>query len=792
MGIFTRFKTFAVALSLLATTASAKEFSYVKNFDNMAAPGKLFDSQDAEQETLLEETFDDDSEFSNGSSVPAGWTSTGTYKFSRQRGTYFGLSAHSGSYVFGTLASSSSSSRDEFFCTKKLLLKKGKEYTVSFWYLTPGGVADVFTTQILTRVGTQQEYNSMTTTLGETPKARNSEWAQASYKFTPDADGEYCFGFNLITILYNSGAVAIDDIVVTGPKDNGSGDIGEDKVVCDLPYSQSFDNENGDYDGQHYVPNGWMAVGTSPFITSNYDELKAKDGTWYLVAPESYYSRDDRVYTSYFKLEKGNTYVAKFWLYMPGNEGVASNFDFTVGTEQDSEFHSSLLSLENYTNTGWTEQTVRFTPDETDYYCFSFALSGENARAGEVCIDLFTLNSEGQVQKPRASFSYNSYFNLMDSKLIAFEGTKVQMVNQTTNGDSYQWKAEGAVPETSEEENPVFTFPESGSYTITLTAKNYSGESTTSEVVDVTLFGDEASQMPVAVYNPNEDNLWTRDNMPSYDTYEGADWVTGINHYYKHFAEKFALPEGFDYTINSLTMYLCYYGLGNRYYSQQASLPFKVVVYGDKENRPDLENVYGTFESTMKDVFGTTGLSKAEMRGIQFNEPITAHGPFYLAFEFDDNVWIDEPDANLSRTVAGIGGFKHRSGNTTFYVQPTAVPETSSYVVDGNYCPVDQIDAQYKGVGLNLVAWLSAKKQGSVGMVAVTPEGSVTFASRLDGNVLTVSGTHEGETVTVCNAAGHVVATATAKEHSTAITLNVQPGIYVVTTKAGAQKFVKK
>ena len=789
METFTRFKTFALALSLMAVSASAKEFNGVA-FDGRNLH-RAVAVQD-EQETLLEETFDNSADFPDGSSMPEGWASTGTYKFTRQRGTYFGLTAHSGSYVFGTSGNSASMSRDEFFATKKLRMKAGKEYTISFWYLAPGGNSAAFTTQILVKAGMQQAYADMTTVLGETPAERVSDWTQASYTFTPTADGEYCFGFNLLTVLYNSGAVLIDDITVTGPKDNGGSVDPDDRTVCELPYSQSFDNENGDYDGQHFVPNGWMATGTSPFITSSYDELKAKDGEWYLVAPESTVGRDDRLYTAYFKLEAGVTYKADFWLYMPGDNGVASNFDFTVGTEQDSEFHSSLLSLTDYTNTEWTKQEVSFTPDETDYYCFSFALSGDNARAGEVCIDLFTLKAVGQQAKPHASFSYNGYFNLMDSNLMGYGEAKVKMVNQTTDGNTYLWKAEGAEPETSEEENPVFTFPTSGTYTVTLTAKNTSGESTTSEEIEVTVADEKTEQLPLSVSNPNEDKLWTRDDMPSYDTAVGADWVTGINHYYTCFAEKFDLPANYKFTIGSLSYYLCYYNLGNRYYSEQAVLPVKLVVYGDKNGRPDLDKVYGKYETTMKDAFGTLGLSKAEMRSMPLPEPIVANGPFYVAFEFDENVWISEPDANLSRTVAGFGGFKHRSGESTFYVKPTAVPEGSSYVVDGNYCLIDDLDAQYKGIGLNFVAWTTADKDNNVGMVALSSNGTVAFATRLDGDVLTVSGTEEGETVVVCNAAGQVVASAKASAHSTTLTLNCQPGIYVVSAKAGSSKFVKR
>lgn len=808
MENFTRFKGFALALSLVAATAGASAMSGQeslnmqeiqnahKGFNCVATQGRLPGTIDmkaaaADQETLLEETFDDNAGFADGATMPGGWVSTGTYPFSRQRGSDFGLNAHSGSYVFGTPSSSASMNRDEFFCTKKIMMKAGKEYTLSFWYKAPGGNTASNTTQIVTKVGAQQAYAGMLKTLGETPAERTSEWTQASYRFTPDVDGEYCFGFNLLTVLYNSGAVVIDDILVTGPKESGEIDP-EDKVVCELPYSQSFDNENNDYDGQHYVPNGWMATGTAPFRTANFDELKAKDGTWYAVAPESSVSRDDRLYTAYFKLEAGVTYKAKFWLYMPGNNGVASNLDFTVGTEQDSEFHSSILSLPGYTNTGWTEQNATFTPTETDYYCFSFALSGENARAGEVCIDLFTLLAEGQKSKPQAAFSFNGNFNLMDSSLMGFGTAKAKMANQTTNGDSFQWKVTGPTTTQSNEENPEFTFSESGRYTISLTAKNDFGESTSSEDVDVTVVTDKTSQFPLTAYNPNEDEPWSRDDMLSFDTAPGIDWVTGINHYYTSFAEKFDLNPGFDFSISSISYYLCYYNLASRYYTAQAMLPLKVVVYGDKDGRPDPDTVYGRYQTTMMDAFGTLGLSTAEMRAIQPASPIVAKSPFYIAFEFSKDVWIDEPDETISRTSVGIGGFNHRSGESTLFARPTAVPATSSYVPDGNYCPIDDLDMQYKGVGLNLVVWTTAGRNGETGLVALSSDGNVAFAARLDGNTLTVSGTQEGEPLTVCNAAGQVIAKATATARTTTLSLDAQPGIYMVTTKAGTRKFIKR
>ena len=49
----------------------------------------------------------------------------------------------------------------------------------------------------------------------------------------------------------------------------------------------------------------------------------------------------------------------------------------------------------------------------------------------------------------------------------------------------------------------------------------------------------------------------------------------------------------------------------------------------------------------MKGLFGTLRISEAEMLGILFDKPIVADGPFYVALEFSDGLWFDEPDANV-------------------------------------------------------------------------------------------------------------------------------------------------
>ena len=193
----------------------------------------------------------------------------------------------------------------------------------------PGGVAPAaYNNNVALYVGTDQTREAATTLVGETGKTVLSEWTQQTYTFTPEADGEYAFAINITSQLYNSGYVALDDFEVTGDEPGGS--------TVDTTY----------------VPKGWLATGTSTFITANTDDLKAADGSYYLIAPESRVQRDDRIYTPYFHMQAGVEYTASFYLYMPGNldYGHASDFSFTVGDEQDSEFHTPLLTLQRYTN----------------------------------------------------------------------------------------------------------------------------------------------------------------------------------------------------------------------------------------------------------------------------------------------------------------------------------------------------------------------------------------------------------------------------------------------------------
>lgn len=586
----------------------------------------------------------------------------------------------------------------------------------------------------------------------------------------------------------------------TGGQQRAEGDEA-DKVYCGLPYSQSFENENNDYDGTTYVPKGWLAVGDVTFRTQNINDFAAKDGQWYLLAQESGNPRDDRVYTPFFSMKKGVEYDITFYIYAPGSSfsffTTKTDFELTVGTEQDAELQTQILEMNTCEYTKWHEVNLQYSPEEDGDYCFSFHITAKTAYAGCFAIDMLTVTAPGAVAPPKPGFAPVGMFNIMDSKLMAFDNSEFRMSNLTTGADSYLWEAEGAEPSVSTEAEPSFRFPVAGSYTVRLTATNEAGSNSLEKTFDVDLIGN-ADNTPLMMHDPNEDEIATRDNLAWFDTDPHGDFVTGVNRYYRHFAERFAVPEGRDYEVYALTDFVFFYNLAQRCADKERAKTFSLVFYGEKDGKPDLNTVYGRYDDTMLNAWGSLNVGVMEQRGWDFNakmqegkvkQPIVAKGPFYVAFEFPDDMWIDEPDANVSRSCVGLCSVQHKSGVSSLYVQPTKVPEGSSYVVDGQYCPIEEVDPKYKGYGLYLVTWVNVKNGGGSTAIALAADGSVASAVRVAGNVLQVSGTHQGERVVVSSCSGSVVASAVACGESCELALPAVPkGVYIVSTASGAHK----
>src|SRR5690606_17788998 len=79
---------------------------------------------------------------------------------------------------------------------------------------------------------------------------------------------------------------------------------------------------------------------------------------------------------------------------------------------------------------------------------------------------------------PRASFTVENAENL-------FSNTPIQFTNTSLGATSYLWNFGDAQNSTSTEENPTFSYPVGGTYTVTLTAISDEGESSVTKEIKI-------------------------------------------------------------------------------------------------------------------------------------------------------------------------------------------------------------------------------------------------------------------------------------------------------------------
>lgn len=571
-----------------------------------------------------------------------------------------------------------------------------------------------------------------------------------------------------------------------------------------MPYYQSFD-EAADYDGTSQLPIGWLSTGDMPFVTANLTSLAAPTGTYYMIAPESNAVRNEKAYTPFFRFHAGTTYVLTFQLYMPGSYagGVErlNTLVVSAGTEQDAEHQEAVLTFDKQSIAQWTSVTVKYTAPTDDEYCFAFNLSSEVNYSGVVAIDDVNVMAEGQVQRPIAKFGIEGgWYDIFTSGVVLFEGQSLQMVNLSTYGTEYEWEVSGVETFRSTANSPAFYIRHSGQYTITLTARNVSGERTVSKTVDVEIFGGEMEDAGIMTYNPGDDKyLWYYSQIPTFfadrkteNDYK-FDFITGINHYYMQFAERFELPEGQKATIKSMSTYLTAYSRMTTQHSADRNHPFSIAFYGETNGRLDESKCFGRIESDVEAQFGKVGLGyehPAQWGFIVEDAHATVEGAFYVAFEFADNMPIESPDPNITRSYVALSVVQHGSQETTIYGKAKAGADPD-FVPDGGWYRLDEIDPSMNaGYGTYLVLWCDLNKQD--GVVAIDQTGNAVFDVLVDGTTLHVSGTAEGERVAIYSLNGAQVLTATAADGATAVDVAALPaGVYMVVTSAGARKFVR-
>lgn len=408
--------------------------------------------------------------------------------------------------------------------------------------------------------------------------------------------------------------------------------------------------------------------------------------------------------------------------------------------------------------------------------------------------------------KPTAKFVVEGLFeDITTSNPIAFADSPVKFVNLTTGGaTSYEWTitdmATSEVVFTSSLTEPTYTFEASGSYKVELTATNSSGSRSTNKTLNVMFQSGvvEGLGLVNCVKGAGGDNpMYSLDvtAVPTLDTDTKYDFITGPNHLYSRMAERCNFPEGHTYSISSITVGLFAYSRMSASSAADRNHPFDIAFYGETDGRLDPNICYGRLESTVVDLMSETGYSYGnycKMWSFDVSSiRATVSGPTYVALEISENMPIEAPDPNLTRSYICFSPATKGNGESTLWVKPRPDAELGFEQDGGWYVIDDVVPGLGKAYGLYMVIWCNMNTD-VVGQVALDLGGDVVNAARVDGSTLHLSGTAAGEPIAIYSLAGVKVLATDGADTATAVDIaSLTPGVYVVTTSNGAFKFKK-
>ena len=753
---------------------------------------------DPNKELPYSENFDTTAE----EQLPAGWTSEGTAPFATYpTSDWYGVQAQSGSNALVSGYPQGSNRADVAF-SPMFEMKGGVEYTMTVWvkmmnaaqngrnpgYKITAGLAQVADAQIYELAAEEGD----------------CDWKEVTVKFTPETDGQYCFGLWCNSVLASAGDVFFDTFSVA---ESGSGE--EPSWKAEIPYVETYDDATH-YSGQEYLPMGWASTGETPWITAAIKDKPAVSGEYYMLTqPSALPGRQDIAYSPMLDMKGGQTYTVSMYLYMPGSCNVNPSFKLTAGNAQESDAQTTVLEeIINTPVTDWMKIEKDFTPAEDGKYCFAMYACSAEAGDGNIAIDNFSVIEKDDVLPPTALFYVGNTLNsIFNGSPFVFKDQKVKLVNLSTDADSYKWTADnGAVISDDQAAEPEILFPASGTYTITLQATNEGGTTESTQVFRTEVYDlDADTDDAFTTTSESTDKIFLQSDLPAFDengnvkeadTYEiYYDYAVGVNPYYRSIAERFEMPSDVTLDISSLSILTSMYNLfindiGEGSINDKEKT-YTVVIYPDKDGKPDTEHPLGSKTEKLINTFGDSGYYQPVRQSISFDEPINVSGTFYVAFEFDELDLYDETQERNYRTWIGFDTRKHANKQTTFYVKPEKALPGSDYVVDGNWCRADEFSSELTGYSFSVMPWVKFH-QKIADAIGTTTTGNMEIEISADGENYRVSGLSDGESVRVYSVSGVQVFNGKARGGEVVIPASGwSNGIYVINAGNESVKILK-
>ena len=734
--------------------------------------------------------------------IPAGWEVAGEYTFAVYPTLdWYGTQAQSGLNALVSGYPQTGNRADVAF-SPMFEMKAGVKYTMTVWVMTTNGSQNGRNPGYKITAGNAQTVEAQTVELAA--EEGLCDWKEVTVKFTPETDGQYCFGLWCNSVLASAGDVFFDTFSVA---ESGSGE--EPSWKAEIPYVETYDDATH-YSGQEYLPMGWASTGETPWITAAIKDKPAVSGEYYMLTqPSALPGRQDIAYSPMLDMKGGQTYTVSMYLYMPGSGNVNPSFKLTAGNAQESDAQTTVLEeIINTPVTDWMKIEKDFTPAEDGKYCFAMYACSAEAGDGNIAIDNFSVIEKDDVLPPTALFYVGNTLNsIFNGSPFVFKDQKVKLVNLSTDADSYKWTADnGAVISDDQAAEPEILFPASGTYTITLQATNEGGTTESTQVFRTEVYDlDADTDDAFTTTSESTDKIFQQSDLPAFDengnvkeadTYEiYYDYAVGVNPYYRSIAERFEMPSDVTLDISSLSIFTSMYNLfindiGEGSINDKEKT-YTVVIYPDKDGKPDTEHPLGSKTEKLINTFGDSGYYQPVRQSISFDEPINVSGTFYVAFEFDELDLYDETQERNYRTWIGFDTRKHANKQTTFYVKPEKALPGSDYVVDGNWCRADEFSSELTGYSFSVMPWVKFH-QKIADAIGTTTTGNMEIEISADGENYRVSGLSDGESVRVYSVSGVQVFNGKARGGEVVIPASGwSNGIYVINAGNESVKILK-
>lgn len=767
------FDTFSVSEGESAAAGNVAELPYAESFDTTA-----------------------DEE------MPAGWAVAGETPFAvYQTFDWYGVQAQSGTSAIVSGYPQGSNRTDVAF-SPMFEMKAGVEYTVSVWVMMKNMAQNGRNPVMKITAGLAQVADAQIYELAK--EEGECDWKEMKLTFTPETDGQYCFGLWCCSVIPTAGDVYFDTFSVS---EGGGGE--EPAWKAEIPYVETYDDASH-YSGKDYLPIGWASTGETPWITASLKNKPAVSGEYYMIAQSSILpNRNDVAYSPMLDMKGGTTYTVSMYLYMPGTGSVNPSFKLTAGTAHESDAQTMVLEeIKDTAVKDWTKIEKDFTPAEDGQYCFAMYACSSTANDGHIAIDNFSVREKGDVLPPTALFYVDNTLNsIFTGSSVVFEGQKIKMVNMSADAESYKWTVDNdAVISDDETAEPEITFPAAGTYTIKLQATNEGGTTECTQMFSTDVY-DLESDVDDAFTTTSEvsDKIFQQTDTPAYseegevkdvDTYDNYyDYVVGVNPYYRSVAERFELPDDVTLDISSLSIMTNMYSLfindiGEGSVNDKEKT-YRVVIYPDKDGALDAEHPVATKTDKLITTFGDAGYYLPVRQSIHFDEPVKVKGTFYVAFEFDELDLYDETEGRLYRSWIGFDTRVHANKQTTLYVKPEKALPESTYEVDGKWCRADEFCPALAGYSFGVMPWVKFNKK-DVSAIGSVENSSIELEISADGNNYRVSGLSDGEDVRVYSVSGVQVFSGKAQGGEVVIPAdNWNKGIYVISAGGSSVKVLK-